>query len=149
MRTIMKMTALAEKRSGDIDVLENQLRKVNLGSRSREGSPVVTPQARKHVLFSPESTPSRTLRHSLAASIGSIGSPARATPPRKKLSGFSQEEKGELMERRARRQAVLGKLKGSVEKKGVHVWNMEEIEYVEYKILPTVVREDRKFGYLR
>ena len=127
MRTITKMTTMVEKRSGDIDVLENQMRKLRMGTASREGSPM-TPQPRKSVMFSPESTPSRTFRHSLAASVGSIGSPARATPPRKKVSGFSQEEKGELMEKRARRQAVLGKLKANVEKKGVHVWTMEDIE---------------------
>jgi nucleoporin NUP159 len=128
MRTISKMTTMVEKRSGDIDVLENQLRKVRLGPSSRDGSPMATPQPKKSVMFSPESTPSRNFRHSLAASVGSLGSPARATPPRKKVSGFSREEKSELMEKRARRQAVLGKLKDSVEKRGVHVWTMEDIE---------------------
>ncbi|KAM0420521.1 hypothetical protein ACHAPT_011690 [Fusarium lateritium] len=126
IRTITKMTAMVEKRSGDIDVLENQLRKVHLGSTSREGSPM-TPQARKSIMFSPDSTPARTLRHSFAGSI-SLGASVRATPPRKKLSGFSREEKGDLMEKRARRQAVLQKLKGSVEKRGASVWNMEDIE---------------------
>jgi nucleoporin NUP159 len=33
-----------------------------------------------------------------------------------------------LMQQRARRQAVLGKLKASVEKQGVSVWTMEDIE---------------------
>lgn len=127
MRTITKMTTMVEKRSGDIDVLENQMRKLRVGSPSREGSPMVTPQAKRSVMFSPESTPSR-FRHSFAASIGSLGSPARATPPRRKVSGFSKEEKSELMDKRARRQAVLGKLKDNVEKRGVHVWNMEDIE---------------------
>ncbi|KAH6998229.1 hypothetical protein BKA56DRAFT_664839 [Ilyonectria sp. MPI-CAGE-AT-0026] len=126
LRTITKMTSMVEKRSGDIDMLENQLRKVNLGSTSREGSPM-TPQGRKSVMFSPESTPVRNPRHSFAGSI-SLGASVRATPPRKKLSGFSREEKGDLMEKRTRRQAVLQKLKGSVEKKGVNVWTMEDIE---------------------
>lgn len=129
MRTITKMTSMVEKRSGDIDVLENQMRKMQLGSASREGSPMVTPQGRRSIMFSSESTPSRNPRHSFAASIGSLGSPARGTPPRKKLSGFSHQEKGELMDRRARRQAVLDKLKDSVEKKGpVQVWGMEDVE---------------------
>ncbi|KAF5006170.1 hypothetical protein FDECE_7445 [Fusarium decemcellulare] len=127
IRTITKMTAMVERRSGDIDVLENQLRKVHLGSTSREGSPMVTPQGKKSIMFSPESTPVRSLRHSFAGSI-SLGASVRATPPRKKLSGFSHEEKGDLMEKRARRLAVLGKLKESVEKRGVSVWNMEDIE---------------------
>jgi nucleoporin NUP159 len=129
MRTITKMTSMVEKRSGDIDVLENQMRKMKLGSGSREGSPMVTPQGRRSIMFSFDSTPSRNPRHSFAGSIGSLGSPARGTPPRKKLSGFSHQEKGELMDRRARRQAVLDKLKESVEKKGpVQVWGMDDVE---------------------
>ncbi|KAM0353602.1 hypothetical protein ACHAPU_001615 [Fusarium lateritium] len=126
IRTISKMTAMVEKRSGDIDVLENQMRKVTLNP-SREGSPMVTPQGRRSVMFSPEGTPVRNLRHSFAGSM-SLGASARATTPRKKLSGFSREEKGDLMEKRARRQDVLNKLKSSVEKRGVSVWNMEDIE---------------------
>lgn len=128
MRTITKMTSMAEKRSGDIDVLETHMRKMRLGSVSREGSPMMTPQAKKSgLILAAESTPSRTFRHSLSGSV-SLGPVARATPPRKKLSGFSRDEKGELMEKRARRQAVLAKFKSSVQKKGVQVWNMEDIE---------------------
>ncbi|KAJ4016860.1 hypothetical protein NW766_005061 [Fusarium irregulare] len=127
IRTIGKMTAMVEKRSGDIDVLENQMRKVTINPASREGSPMVTPQGRRSVMFSPEGTPVRNLRHSFAASM-SLGASVRATTPRKKLSGYSQEEKGGLMQQRARRQAVLGKLKSSVEKQGVSVWTMEDIE---------------------
>jgi len=128
MRTINRMTALAEKRSGDIDVLETQLRKMRLGSTSREGSPMVTPQPRRSIMLSPDSTPSRNLRQSFSGSVMSLGATARATPPRRKVSGFSREEKGELMAKKARRQAVLGKFKENVEKKGVSVWNMEDIE---------------------
>ncbi|WKT39404.1 hypothetical protein QSH57_001223 [Fusarium oxysporum f. sp. vasinfectum] len=80
IRTIGKMTAMVEKRSGDIDVLENQLRKVNLNSTSREGSPMVTPQGRRSIMFSPEGTPVRNLRHSFAGSM-SLGASVRATPP--------------------------------------------------------------------
>jgi nucleoporin NUP159 len=32
------------------------------------------------------------------------------------------------MEKRAKRQAVLSRLKDSVQKKGVSVWNIEDIE---------------------
>ncbi|PNY26587.1 Nucleoporin [Tolypocladium capitatum] len=128
MRTIAKMTSMAEKRSGDVDVLETQLRQLRLASTSREGSPMVTPQANKSIMMSPDSTPSRNFRQSISGSVMSMGAAARATPPRKKLSGFSKEEKGDLMERRARRQAVLAKFRNSVEEKGVNVWNMEDIE---------------------
>jgi nucleoporin NUP159 len=126
MRTITKMTSMVEKRSGDVDVLENQLRKMRLNNPpSREGSPIVTPRRERSVMFSPETTPSRSFRHSLSSSMSKLG---LATPPRKKLSGFSKEEKTDLMERKTRRQAVLAKLRDNVEKKGVTVWNMEDVE---------------------
>ncbi|KAK8925147.1 Nucleoporin NUP159 [Metarhizium anisopliae] len=130
LRTISKMTSMAEKRSGDIDVLETQLRKMKLGSTSREASPMVTPQARKSIMMSPDVTPSRNFRHSLTMSSGVMSRDAamKGTPPRKKLSGFSKDEKSDLMEKRARRQAVLSKLKDSVGKRGVNVWNLEDID---------------------
>ncbi|TQV99767.1 hypothetical protein IF1G_01982 [Cordyceps javanica] len=129
IRTITRMTSMVEKRSGDIDVLETQLRKMKLRSVSREGSPMMTPQARRSRILSPDSTPSRTMRHSISSNGGLLFSQSiRATPPRKKLSGFSKEEKGDLMDKRARRQAVLEKLRASVKERGVNVWNMEDVE---------------------
>lgn len=133
MRTISKMTSMVEKRSGDVDVLETQLRKMRLGSSSREGSPMRTPQGRKSfVLLSPDPNPSRTFRQSPCKSPGvNVASPigaTKATPSRKKMSGLSNEEKGDVVEKRARRQIVLSKLKESVGKRGVTVWTMEEIE---------------------
>ncbi|KFA80246.1 hypothetical protein S40288_04546 [Stachybotrys chartarum IBT 40288] len=125
IRTIGKMTAMVEKRSGDIDVLENELRKVRLSSTSREGSPMVTPQSKRSIMYPLDSTPSRSFRRSLTSTPSGL---AKATPPRKKLSGFSKEEKGDLMEKRARRQAVLGKLKDGVAQRGVGVWTLEDIE---------------------
>ncbi|PTB65459.1 hypothetical protein BBK36DRAFT_1170190 [Trichoderma citrinoviride] len=112
MKTITKMTSMVEKRSGDIDVLETQLRRMRLEPSSREESPFRTPQSRRSILLSPEVTPARSLRQSISGSV----------------IGFSREEKGELMDKRAKRQAVLGRLKESVQKKGVSVWNMEDIE---------------------
>ncbi|KAK1996304.1 hypothetical protein LX36DRAFT_750499 [Colletotrichum falcatum] len=131
MRTISKMTTMVEKRSGDIDVLENQMRKLRFSSvNSREGSPMVTPQRNsRSVMFSPERTAMAspgTLRNSFVSSVTSYG--GRGTPPRKKLSGFSGEEKSGLMAKRAKRQAVLNKLKANVERTGVSVWAMEDIE---------------------
>ncbi|KAK2035824.1 hypothetical protein LZ31DRAFT_636870 [Colletotrichum somersetense] len=131
MRTISKMTSMVEKRSGDIDVLENQMRKLRFSSvNSREGSPMVTPQRNsRSVMFSPERTAMAspgTLRNSFVSSVASYG--GRGTPPRKKLSGFSSEEKSDLMAKRAKRQAVLNKLKSNIERTGVSVWAMEDIE---------------------
>ncbi|KAI1375508.1 hypothetical protein F4677DRAFT_421467 [Hypoxylon crocopeplum] len=140
VRTITKLTSMAEKRSGDIDVLENQMRKLRVGSHgpgSREGSPLTTPNAKRLTassVFSPErsvreSTPQRgsILRHSLSGSA-SIGPGMFHTPPRKKLSGFGDVERKAVKEKGQRRLAVLGKLRGSLQKKGVSVWALDDIE---------------------
>ncbi|RYP54892.1 hypothetical protein DL768_000456 [Monosporascus sp. mg162] len=161
VRTITKMTSMVEKRSGDVDVLENQMRKLRLGSvspGSRESSPfaaaAATPSKSGHrkpgsstasMLFSPErsitaagreGTPQRSsvFRHSLSGSSSlrlSGGAPAAAvprTPPRKKLSGFSDVERAAVTEKRERRAAVVGKLRGSLQRKGVSVLAVEDAE---------------------
>ncbi|KAI2609739.1 uncharacterized protein GGS25DRAFT_231203 [Hypoxylon fragiforme] len=136
VRTITKLTSMVEKRSGDIDVLENQMRKLRLqGASSREGSPLATPNAKRlsaSSVFSPErsmreGTPQRSsiLRHSVS---GSIGGSIFYTPPRKKLSGFGDMERKAVKEKQQRRMAVLGKLKNSLQKKGPSVWAVDEIE---------------------
>ncbi|KAI1657824.1 hypothetical protein F4813DRAFT_395996 [Daldinia decipiens] len=137
VRTITKLTTMVEKRSGDIDVLENQMRKLGVsshGPNSREGSPFATPNAKRlsASVFSPErsmreSTPQRSsvFRHSVS---GSIGGGMFNTPPRKKLSGFGDAEKKAVKEKRERRTAILGKLRGSLQKKGAGVWAVDDIE---------------------
>ncbi|KAI1260086.1 hypothetical protein F5Y18DRAFT_264809 [Xylariaceae sp. FL1019] len=139
VRTITKMTSMVEKRSGDIDVLENQMRKLRLGSAdpaaSREGSPFATPRRilGTSVLSSDrsvrESTPLRgsAMRLSLSGSIGP-GDSAFRTPPRKKLSGFGDAERKAVRDKRARRSVLLGTLKASIEKKGPVVWAMDDVE---------------------
>ncbi|KAL1841615.1 hypothetical protein VTJ49DRAFT_6792 [Mycothermus thermophilus] len=149
IRTINKMTSMAEKRSGDIDVLETQMRKLRLGSvgpldggtngtgpstpgpRSREGSPFVTPQ--RHLksplaLASPEKLGSSRLRESLASSVGSVASTATFASPRKKLSMYSDEEKRALRAREAQRKAKLGMLRESLAKKGPNVVRLKDDE---------------------
>lgn len=127
MRTIAKMTSMVEKRSGDVDVLENQMRRLRASSvASREGTPMSprTPSKRTSALNESVVGTPRSFRNSLTAS------PFKgvSTPPRKKISGFSDEEKRGLMEKRAKKLAMLGKLKGKVEEKGVAVWTMDEVE---------------------
>ncbi|KAI1304701.1 hypothetical protein F5Y03DRAFT_356711 [Xylaria venustula] len=140
VRTITKMTSMVEKRSGDIDVLENQMRKLRLGSAgpggSREGSPFATPNAKRTLgssIFSPdrstrEVTPMRgsVMRHSLSGSISGIGGDVFRTPPRKKLSGFGDVERKAVKEKRERRNAILGKLRNSIEAKGPSIIGLDE-----------------------
>lgn len=134
MRTIMKMTAMVEKRSGDVDVLENQMRKLRLGSvgvgspRSRESSPLATPQHhRKHssLVFSPDHGKRGSI--SLTSSVASYGGGGvRATPPRRKMSGYNDAEKKEIRQKRDRKKGVLEMLRSSLEKAGPNVWRMTD-----------------------
>jgi nucleoporin NUP159 len=136
MRTIAKMTSMAEKRSGDIDVLEGQMRRLRFSSTisagSREGSPFATPQNNRTsvrntgtsstygLFYTPESikdTPQR-FQNSL---MSSVGSHSRSSPPRKKLSGYSTEEKAQLKMKLARRKEVTNKLKAALQKNGTNV----------------------------
>lgn len=134
LRTITKMTSAAEKRSGDLDVLEAQMRKLRLGSvgpsASREGSPAafMTPPQNKrqslilsgssnHNSFSP--SPRRSLNGS--ASVGRSGS-----SPRKKISGFTVEDKEGIRNKMQRRQAVLDRLKGKLVEGGPKVSRMRD-----------------------
>ncbi|KAF4609462.1 hypothetical protein G7Y89_g15854 [Cudoniella acicularis] len=142
MRTITKMTTMAEKRSGDIDVLEGQMRKLRFSSAvsvsSREGSPF-TPQASRQstrnsgasntygLFYTPEST--RDTPRGLQSSMMSSGSFSRSSPgPRKKLSGYTTQEKEQLRTKLARRREVMGRLKGALEKAGTNVRLMDDDE---------------------
>ncbi|KAI1744295.1 hypothetical protein F4680DRAFT_288961 [Xylaria scruposa] len=141
VRTITKMTTMVEKRSGDVDVLENQMRKIRLGSvgpsGSREGSPFTTPNPKRTLgssIFSPdrsirETTPMRgsVMRHSLSRSISGIEGDLFRTPPRKQLSVFGDAERNALKDKRQRRAAVLGKLRNSIQDKGPVVIALDDI----------------------
>jgi nucleoporin NUP159 len=137
LRTINKMTSMAEKRSGDVDVLENQMRRLRLGSvgpgggsngtpgsRSREGSPFVTPQHKRSVLMSPE----RGMRDSvLASSVASYAGRSTGTPsPRKKPSMYSDEEKRGLRAREAKRKGTLAMLRASLARAGPNVSRLRD-----------------------
>ena len=127
-RTIAKMTAMAEKRSGDIDVLEGHVRNITLDSSiagsARGGSPYATPSKnRASVNFGTASTsrfytpdsvkdPRRSLRSSV---MSTSGSPFSASP-RKKLSGYTPEEKGMLKAKLNRRREVMDGLRSALAK---------------------------------
>lgn len=143
MRTITKMTSMAEKRSGDIDVLEGQMRKLRFSSTasvgSREGTPFATPQNNRTSLRNPGTsstyglfyTPDsikdnpRGFRSSLMSSTTSHGI---SSPPRKKMSGFSAEEKAQLKSKLARRKEVTNRLKAALQKAGANVRLMDDDE---------------------
>jgi nucleoporin NUP159 len=141
MRTITKMTSMAEKRSGDIDVLEGQMRKLRLGSvgpRSREGSPFTTPQTNRTsvrnpgtsstygIFYTPESTKDTPrFQNSL---MSSTSSRIQSSPPRKKLSGYTAEEKAQIRSKFARKKEVTARLKEALQKSGTNVKLIDDDE---------------------
>ncbi|ESZ99524.1 hypothetical protein SBOR_0089 [Sclerotinia borealis F-4128] len=142
MRTITKMTNMAEKRSGDVDVLENQMRKLRFSTTSRESSPALrTPQrntnnrssmrantpgtsSTNRLFYTPDSqfkgSTSRRLSGSTFMMSGS-GSLYGSPSPRKKISGYSTEEKSDLSEAARRKREVRDKLRRAVAEAGVKI----------------------------
>lgn len=139
MRTISRMTSMIEKRSGDVDVLENQMRRLRLGSvgaasvTSREGSPFATPPPKRGSIIGVGETPVRGhhhMRNSLSRTMspGAAAYAAFGTPPRKKLTMFTEEEKAAISEKQQRRARVLSKLQAALEKNGPANWPMDDAE---------------------
>ncbi|KAG4432204.1 hypothetical protein IFR05_012303 [Cadophora sp. M221] len=140
MRTITKMTTMAEKRSGDIDVLEGQMKRLGIDTvNSREGSPFATPQKNRNsmrnlgtsstfgLFYTPDSvkeTPQR-FQNSFMSSVGSRG---QSSPPRKKMSGYTIQEKTQLRAELATKKAVTERLKTALKKNGTKVRLMDDDE---------------------
>ena len=134
MRTIARMTAMAEKRSGDIDVLEAQIRKLNLGGRSREGSPFATPQKqqsqqhkRSSLIYPPGGSAQRSAqKRSSVLYASSPGLSAPGTPTRRKLTGYTETEKDQLRQKRAGRQRTLDRLQKIQQAEGPRYMPMDD-----------------------
>lgn len=133
MRTIARMTSAAEKRSGEIDILESQMRQLRVtgslppaASRSREGTPEVfrTPTPNK------KSSLSRTLSGGGSSFSPSPmrslnGSASRSGPsPRKKISGYTEDDKDAIRQKMEKRQAVLDRLRGKLLENGTKITRM-------------------------
>ena len=137
--TILKMTSMVEKKSGDIDVLEIQMRRLkalslsddNKDSSSREASPFVTPPTSAHKSKTPATAGSingngnasfftpRSSRGLFASSVGSDMTPGR--PRRKKLDQVKAEDVRRFAEKRERRREVNGVLKEVLGRGGVRI----------------------------
>lgn len=147
MRTIQKMTTMAEKRSGDVDLLEAQIQRLKLSSQSREtsqsreGTPTPTPNFknstasfRSSTTFTPRDS-TRSIRSEFSQSptgafSASVRSTTTTTPgttavpspsPRKKVSMYTEEEIKEIKAREARRKGKLALLMQALEKQGPRV----------------------------
>jgi len=107
--TILKMTSMIEKKSGDIDVLENQMRKLRFSSinrpTSRDGSPF---NAAKSVDQLSSLMNATSLASGAAESPGSTfrRSTGDRGTPRKRMSAISPEEVSGLRAKTKRRKEV-------------------------------------------
>jgi len=137
-RTIRKMTGMVEKKSGDIDLLETQMRRLNVlgigggGGRdadgsSREGSPFVTPptSVRKGKGHSARvdrgAGAFQTPQGSRAGFGASVMGHTGVGSARRKMSEITSEEVEAYGERVRRRRGVNALLKGALLTGGVRV----------------------------
>ena len=130
--TIIKMTSMVEKRSGDIDVLETQLRKLRFssvsGTNSLEASPARTPpsSSRKgNSMFGR----SRNMASSFADSVksplkGSFGS---NSTPKKGLSDVTSEDVKRYRAKAERRKEVTRALKETLVRVGPRVRGLDDL----------------------
>ena len=138
-RTILKMTGMIEKKSGDIDVLELQMRKLNVTGNvgSREESPFMTPptSARKIApirtpgsksslngnaeFFTPRSSIG-TFRSSMACGTSSMNG-----TPRKSMDQITDEDVKRYSNKARRRKEVNKSLKDALNKRGIRVRGMD------------------------
>lgn len=125
--TILKMTAMIETKSADLDVLEAQVRRLRGASlesgmaalalgeaESREASPFVTPGSGRRGTYGLFYTPESSFRGS-PARLGAVVNGGRL--PR--VVGVEEIERVNAMA--AKRKAVFGRLREAVAKRGVRV----------------------------
>jgi nucleoporin NUP159 len=133
MNTILKMTNMVEKRSGDIDLLENQMRKLGLEPVSNNGaigakystggiastSPPLTPDRRgsgTYGLFYTPGSGAYGTPKGLRSSLGSLAvdSPSGKGTPRKKLTAITPEEVNITKEKMTRQRAIAKQLRDAL-----------------------------------
>ncbi|MCJ1281858.1 hypothetical protein MMC26_001181 [Xylographa opegraphella] len=140
-RTILKMTGMIEKKSGDIDVLELQMRKLNMTGNvsSKQESPFVTPptSARKNGLsrtpasksslngkaefFTPRSSVGGTFRDSVATDTNGMNDTSR-----KGMNYITDEDVIKYSNNAKRRKEVKTSLKDALNKRGIRVRSMDD-----------------------
>ncbi|KAI9770922.1 MAG: hypothetical protein M1840_002626 [Geoglossum simile] len=133
MNTILKMTNMVEKRSGDIDLLENQMRKLGLDPVSNNGavgakynvggvsstSPPLTPDRQgsgTYGLFYTPGSGTYGTPKGLRSPLGSLaaGSPSGRGTPKKKLTAITPEEVKITKEKMARQRAITKQLRDAL-----------------------------------
>ncbi|RKF81448.1 hypothetical protein GcM3_035018 [Golovinomyces cichoracearum] len=136
MRTIAKLTNMAEKRSGNVDVLEGLMRKLKLNSSAGNYYQDVNTTPVKQGLSHGDLTSSKnnsyfTPKHLItslnqSSLLSSVGSFSQISPPRRKLSGYTSEEKTKLRSKLDRKKEVAFRLRHALESTGMRVRVIED-----------------------
>lgn len=138
--TILKMTAMVEQKSGDIDFLESQIRRLPNGiaslnlSADYEDQLVSSLTGSKLLTSGPSYTPSASRTRMLAngdkpgmsGMLGmSTGSAVRGSA-RKKMTDVTDEDVDAYLAKKSRRKKVLDALRERVESRGVRVVMLQQ-----------------------
>ena len=124
--TIMKMTSMVEKRSGDIDVLETQMRKLRFssadGQSSREGSPF-TPVSST----SPRRKLGRSMQNGHVPDLlrSALGKSQNGVTPRKGIGEVTPEEVQRYRVKAQRRREVNAIMKEAFSKTGPRIRGLD------------------------
>jgi nucleoporin NUP159 len=106
--TIMKLTAMVERKNGDVEYLEEKLRRMRLGSRARSVS--LTPGR----FDTPErSTPERSVRDTSVSITG-----PSAVAPTPVLAVVEKDDVEEMKEEQRRRREVGRRFRGALAARG-------------------------------
>ena len=130
--TIIKMTSMVEKRSGDIDVLETQMRKLRFssvnGTSSIEASPSHTPPSSSRKGKSMFGR-SRNMGSSFADSVNSPlkGSSSSNSTPKKGMSDVTSEDVKRYRAKVERRKEVTRALKETLVRVGPRVRRLDNL----------------------
>ena len=133
-KTIMKMTSMAEKKSGDIDVLENLMRKLGVDATksinsSREASPFITPptsskmKSRSVIATTPAWSVNGDFHTPRSVFGGSVGSNAVS---RRRISGVTADDIQRYGNKARRRKEINDLLKEALVKDGMRVRTLGE-----------------------
>ncbi|KAI9654682.1 MAG: hypothetical protein M1829_000890 [Trizodia sp. TS-e1964] len=139
LNTIQKMTGIVEKKSGDVDLLEDQMRKLGISlsrEASREGTPFATPPSKRGPplkgsalraswqYFTPENFRSGAPRGVLQSLRGSPFSPMRGTPGRY-ITRISAEDADRVKGRALKKKVVIKAMKNVLDQTGPRLMTFE------------------------
>ena len=126
MKTIQKMTDMIQEKSGDVDVLENQIRKLRIGSvegtTGREGSPRAAGSSARSTAM----RPLHTNGLGRSATPEAFKASSRGSTPRKHMSDVTAEEIQQRESHLDRKRLIAAKVKSALQQGGLRRNRMDD-----------------------